>query len=476
MSPAPANGAPGGGSPLADLSAGVTLASANDGPGAASVRLAAAGEPAPALLDALFVVPHLGAGGTQRVVVLLLNHWAAAGWRIGLLTLFPTPDTYALHTSVLREDYARAQPDEAGAGVLRRANRRIERSLSRLSAVQASWKPMLGGPLLRGFRALRQGVVTAVTAASPRLAERFVRGKREVRWLRLRFRALRPRVIVSFLGATNIQAVLAAEGLGVPVLISERNDPAVQHLGQPWQRLRTLIYARADMVSANSAGALDTLAEWVPAGKLRRVHNPLAVPPRPEGVPVGEPRLVLVARLVEQKGVDLLLEAFARVAGALPDWQLDLVGDGPLRERLAERARSLDLVGRVHFHGHRQDPFPFLYRASVFVLPSRFEGMPNALLEALGAGLPAIVSDASPGPLELIRDGETGLVVATDDVDALAGAIRRLCTDAPLRARLAAAAVELAGRMALPVVAAQWEAVMAETVENYRGAQGDAQT
>ena len=391
MSPAPANGAPGGGSPLADLSAGVTLASANDGPGAASVPLAAAGEPAPALLDALFVVPHLGAGGTQRVVVLLLNHWAAAGWRIGLLTLFPTPDTYALHTSVLREDYARAEPDEAGAGALRRANRRIERSLSRLSAVQASWKRMLGGPLLRGFRALREGVVTAVTAASPRLAERFVRGKREVRWLRRRFRALRPRVIVSFLGATNIQAVLAAEGLGVPVLISERNDPAVQHLGQPWQRLRTLIYARADMVSANSAGALDTLAEWVPAGKLRRVHNPLAVPPRPEGVPVGEPRLVLVARLVEQKGIDLLLEAFARVAGALPDWQLDLVGDGPLRDTVEAAAARLDNLGYLGWLG-RDALREQLDASDLLVLPSHVEAFGTVALEAMARGRLALVS------------------------------------------------------------------------------------
>lgn len=474
MSASPANAATDGGSALAAPSADEAPTSASETTGAARLHPARSGEAAPARLDALFVVPHLGAGGTQRVVALLLNHWAAAGWRIGVITLFPTADTYALHPDVLREDYARAAPDESGAGALRRANRRIERSLSRLSAVHASWRTVLGRPLLLGFRALRQGLVTAVTVASPGLAERFVRGKREVRWLRRRFTALRPRVIVSFLGATNIQTVLAAEGLGVPVLISERNDPAVQHLGQPWQQLRTLIYARADMVSANSTGALETLAQWVPAGKLCRVHNPLNVPPCPQGDCVREPRLVLVARLVEQKGVDLLVDAFARVAGELPGWQLDLVGDGPLRERLTERVRRLGLAARVHFHGHRQDPFPFLFRASGFVLPSRFEGMPNALLEALGAGLPAIVSDASPGPLELIRDGETGLVVATDDVEALADAIRRLCSDGALRTRLAAAALGLAGRLALPVVAAQWEAVMAKTIKNRLGVSGHA--
>jgi glycosyltransferase involved in cell wall biosynthesis len=116
----------------------------------------------------------------------------------------------------------------------------------------------------------------------------------------------------------------------------------------------------------------------------------------------------------------------------------------------------------VSFLGHQSDPFPFLYAASVFVLPSRFEGMPNAMLEAMGAGLAIIVSDASPGPLELIRDGETGLVFPNGDTDALADAILRLCCDPTLRERLATASASLAADMALGRVAADWEALISE--------------
>jgi glycosyltransferase involved in cell wall biosynthesis len=88
--------------------------------------------------------------------------------------------------------------------------------------------------------------------------------------------------------------------------------------------------------------------------------------------------------------------------------------------------------------------------------------MPNAMLEAMGAGLAIIVSDASPGPLELIRDGETGLVFPSGDARALAAAIARLCAEPALRRRLGGAAQALAETMALPRVAEDWERLMAE--------------
>jgi len=412
--------------------------------------------------DILVVVPHLGAGGTQRVVSLLLNHWHAAGLRIALLTLFPNPDAYGLDPGIHREDFALAAPSAEGGRGLRQANYRLDAALQRLGSDRTPWRARLGAAALQGFRTLRGVIVNGIAAVSPGAIERIIAGSRQVVWLRGRIQALRPRVILSFLGATNVQTVLAARGLKVPVLISERNDPAVQRLDQPWETLRSRIYREADRVTANSAGALETLSRHVPREKLRQVHNPLAVPPCPTGTARHGRRLVLVARLVEQKGVDILIDAFARVADRLPDWRLDLVGDGPLRERLEAQARRAGIAERVSFHGHQADPFPFLYAASVFVLPSRFEGMPNAMLEAMGVGLAIIVSDASPGPLELIRHGETGLVFPTGDAGALADAILRLCGDSALRERFAAAAEARAADVALPRVARDWEVLMRE--------------
>jgi glycosyltransferase involved in cell wall biosynthesis len=158
----------------------------------------------------------------------------------------------------------------------------------------------------------------------------------------------------------------------------------------------------------------------------------------------------------------VLLEAFARIARKAPAWQLDIVGDGPLRSQLQLQASALGVEAQTHFHGHVPDPFPLLYRASVFVLPSRFEGMPNSMLEAMACGLTVIVSNASPGPLELIRDEDTGLVFPVDDVDALAAAMCKVIEDALLRERLAEAAARVTASMALPVVAAHWEGLFRE--------------
>lgn len=410
--------------------------------------------------DILVVVPHLGAGGTQRVVSLLLDYWHGHGRRVALLTLFPNPDAYRIDPGIAREDFALAAPPGSESRGLRQANYRVDAALQSLSEDGPKWRTLAGMAALQGFRAVRGALVALIAAASPSLMERIIAGSRQVVWLRERFKATRPRVILSFLGSTNIQSVLAARGLGIPVLISERNDPALQRLDQPWETLRSRVYPQADLVTANSAGALETLARSVRREKLRQVYNPLSVPPCPPGIERHGKRIVLVARLVPQKGVDTLIDAFAVLAPQLADWHLDLVGDGPLRGRLEAQVERAGLAGRITFHGHQADPFPFLYAASIFALPSRFEGMPNAMLEAMGAGLAIIASDSSPGPLELIRNEETGLVVRGNDARALADAIQRLCADAQLRRRLAKASEALAGEMALPRVAAEWEALM----------------
>jgi glycosyltransferase involved in cell wall biosynthesis len=148
--------------------------------------------------------------------------------------------------------------------------------------------------------------------------------------------------------------------------------------------------------------------------------------------------------LVEQKGIDVLLDAWAKVVAELPDWRLALVGDGPLTGELKEQARKLGVADSIDWIGHVSDPFPFLRGAKFFVMTSRFEGTPNALLEAMACGLPAVVSDASPGPCELIGsgDGAAGVIVPVEDASATADAIIRLARDETLRRRLGLVARE----------------------------------
>jgi glycosyltransferase involved in cell wall biosynthesis len=115
----------------------------------------------------------------------------------------------------------------------------------------------------------------------------------------------------------------------------------------------------------------------------------------------------------------------------------------------------------VVFEGFQTDPVRFMARASVFVLPSRFEGMPNALLEAMAAGLPVVVSDASPGPLEMVDPGVHGLVVPSENVEALAEALGRLMVDSELRERLGRAARQRLRSLDWDVVEPHWRSVLA---------------
>ena len=208
--------------------------------------------------------------------------------------------------------------------------------------------------------------------------------------------------------------------------------------------LRRLLYRRSDVVTANSRGALDALEDFVPRSKLAFLPNPLDMAGSGRPVALAAPTMISVTRLVEQKGVDVLLKAAARAFEVLPDWRLAIVGGGPLRKSLETLGRELGIADRVDWFGHVAEPIPYLKAAKLFILTSRFEGSPNALLEAMACGLASIVSDASPGPLELIGEEKAGLIVAVEDIEATAAAMVRLAQDERLRAHLGAAALERA--------------------------------
>ena len=170
---------------------------------------------------------------------------------------------------------------------------------------------------------------------------------------------------------------------------------------------------------------------------------------------------ITVARLVPQKGLDVLIEALPRLSGAAAAWPVMLVGDGPEREGLKAQAQDLGVSDQMRFLGFRPDPERFLADAAVFVLPSRFEGMPNALLEAMAAGLAVIVTDASPGPLEVVEPGVSGLVVPSDDPDALAAAMALLASDPERCRRMGAAARARIASLDWPQLEPLWRSILA---------------
>lgn len=291
----------------------------------------------------------------------------------------------------------------------------------------------------------------------------YARVLRAVEWkveaLRSVLQRAAPDAVLSVLGATNIICTAASAGLPHRTVISERNDPSRQRLDAPWHDLRPLIYGQADAVSANSRGALEAMRAYCPPEKLCLAPNPLVLPDAVVGAARSDAVLFL-ARLVPQKAPDVLIEAFSRLHSRRSEWALHLAGDGPLEEPLRARVQALGLAGAVAFHGVVADPSPLLVGCPIFVLPSRFEGTPNALLEAMAHRMACIVSDASPGPLRLIEDGVSGLVVATDSVPDLAAALERLAGDEPLRRRLGEAAFERVRGFGLDRIGPIWDRIL----------------
>jgi glycosyltransferase involved in cell wall biosynthesis len=370
------------------------------------------------------VIAHLGAGGAQRVAATAANALVERGIEVHLVKVFNDPaDAYTVDPRVHR--YSLGAPMRS-PWTQQNLFREMLFSVTRRVLESAVFERAKAIPFIR------RPAGTVGFALELR---------RRSRGLRRRLRAIGPDAVLSFLTQTNILTLLAARGLPIRVVISERNDPAKQHHNLRVLLLRNLLYPRSDMVTANSTGAVESLASIVPREKLALLPNPLCMSDRGATVRFEAPTFITVTRLIAQKGIDVLLKATAIAFAKLPEWRLAIIGDGPLGEELQVLARDLGIASRVDWLGYLDDPIPYLRAAQFFVLTSRFEGSPNALIEAMACGLASVVSDASPGPLELIGD-DAGLIVPVDNDEATAAAIITLANDEGLRARLGEAAIK----------------------------------
>lgn len=258
----------------------------------------------------------------------------------------------------------------------------------------------------------------------------------------------RPPALLSTLEHTNVLAVVATRVVPrTRVVLREANTPA-QDLSSQGTKGRWLqaamrrAYRAADAIVAVSNGVAAGLVEHLdlPEGRVRVIVNPVITPRLEEGAraPVdhpwfeaGQPPVVLaVGRLVEQKGFDLLLKAFAAARERVP-CRLVLLGEGPERVALTTQVDQLGIAQDVSMPGFAENPFPFMARCGVFVLSSRWEGLPNVLIQAMAVGAPAVATDCPSGPREVLDGGRHGALVPMDDVDAMARAIVEALRDGP---------------------------------------------
>ena len=288
-------------------------------------------------------------------------------------------------------------------------------------------------------------------------------------WLRQQVIAERPDVVLSFIDVANVIALWATRPLDVPVVVAERVHPPAHRIPLHYAMLRRWFYPAAKGVVVQTEATARWARRWLPADGVVTIPNPVVPPPASTGnvvrdhVPSGGRVMVAMGRLERQKGFDLLLEAFSLVAHDHPEWRLVILGEGPERAALEQAIRERGLADRVMLPGVSKTPEDWLRACDLFVLPSRYEGFPNALGEAMACGVPVVSFDCPVGPGEIITHGEDGLLVPAGDLIALAAAMRRLIGNPEEAARMAGRAARVVERFGERAVAARWEELLLST-------------
>jgi GalNAc-alpha-(1->4)-GalNAc-alpha-(1->3)-diNAcBac-PP-undecaprenol alpha-1,4-N-acetyl-D-galactosaminyltransferase len=300
------------------------------------------------------------------------------------------------------------------------------------------------GPDARAFYALDPRIVWSRLGFRPDAIDKLRRTRALARLLRDHH----IRILVGFVMSGDKTVYAAAKLGGVRLIVAERNAPTMYHLrysfAQRWLSFRMLHLAdritvqMPDFVAGYPASLRDRI-EVIPNPVL--VAERRARPNRPGAD--GRFNLLAAGRLDVQKRYECLVGAFARIAGDHPAWHLHIVGDGPKRETLRGLAARGGVAERVRFEPWTSDVSAAYASSHLFVMPSLWEGFPNALAEAMSHGLPAIGFRDAAGVTQLIADGETGwLADGLDDEAALTRVLSAAMADGAERARRGARAAE----------------------------------
>lgn len=296
------------------------------------------------------------------------------------------------------------------------------------------------------------------------------------RWIGRLIRLLKdkpPDVLVSFLWETNLITIPAALFAGTRrVVVSERLSIRGAREGLRKDIVRRFcifaLYRTVDRIIPNASAMERQFVEdfHLPIRKIITIPNPVEVEaiiekgtePDPLGIrEIGVPVIAAMGRLSPQKGFDILLKAFALLE---KNCRLLLMGEGEEEKSLKELAVRLGIAERVLFTGFLPNPYPSLAGATLFVLSSRFEGFPNALVEAMVLGLPCIATRCPTGPEEIISDGESGVLVPLGDPESLAIAMVRLLGDSALRGQLGSRGKERAMEYEAAAIVRRYESMI----------------
>jgi len=352
------------------------------------------------------VISSLGAGGAERVMSNMANYWAGKGWTVTLITLGgKNADFYHLDEQVFR----------VALGV-------ASRSRGAIDAIVNNFRRIL---------ALHKAINCCQADA-----------------------------VISFMDRTNVLTMLAIGFCRTPIIVCERTDPRQFGIGKIWDSLRNLLYPKAAALVVQTPDVLQWAVDRVGEKKAFVIPNfvNIKVDQPSRDITVLPQHFILgVGRIGIEKGFDLLMRAFINICGNHPEWSLVILGEGSERLSLEAMAKEQGIENRIFLPGLHHNPIEVMAKASIFVLPSRYEGFPNALIEAMACGLPVISFDCPSGPREIIRHGIDGILVPPEDVTALADSMNDLIAHPEKRERLASRAIEIIDRFGENRIMSMWE-------------------
>jgi len=343
-----------------------------------------------------FFIGSMGRGGAERVISILANHYAQKGWEVDIALLLDTTVGYEL-------------------------NERIK--IVNLSVGNGSYIKRM--PVW--VKKIRNYVKTA-----------------------------KPDRIVSFVGRINVLVLNACRGIRVPVIVSERNDPKHDGRGKFMLWICNKSYKKARAIVHQTKYEESCFAKKL-EDKSHIISNPVSVILEPSWS--NSHRVVTAGRLLPQKNHAMLIEAVALLKKDIPDITLDIYGDGNLKEELLCKINQMNLKDTVTLCGNVSDLHNQISDSGLFVMTSEFEGLSNALIEAMMLGLPCISTDY-PGANEVITNGENGLLVPCRDSEKLAEAIKKVLLDNDFSHKLRNCAYETSKKYDVQEVIKKWETVI----------------
>ncbi|MGW0704893.1 glycosyltransferase [Streptomyces sp. NPDC002643] len=272
------------------------------------------------------------------------------------------------------------------------------------------------------------------------------------------FRAARPGAVVIVAQVWAMEWVKVADTAGLTVIGMSHESYETSKASSRFRRVLRH-YADVDRMLVLTREDADL---WIGEGLNNTSFMPNAVPWLPdEPSPRTSKAVVSIGRLSDEKGVDLLLDAWAEMAARHPDWVLEIYGSGADEELLRKQCAALGLDDSVRWRGRTGDVRGALRGGSVFALPSRGEGFPLALLEAMAMGVPCVAFDCAPGVHEIVTDGETGLLAPPGNTGELARKLDLLMSDGALRDRMGEKGRESVRRYGTAEIVDGWEALFA---------------